>query len=495
MKRQWFYRGYLKSCNYSCSYCPFSKKKGSVRELKQDRQAFFRFINRIDELPSAEGAIQIIPYGEALIHPYYWEGLARLSQNPRLDAVGAQSNFSFPVRKMLSVYCQHGGVIKKLRLWGTFHPEMTTAEQFIKQCTLLSSQNVSYCVGAVGVPEQLDTIRFLRKSLPGSIYLWINKMDGMKRSYTPSETKNFLEIDPYFELELIHHKANAALCADSRFVEADGAMRQCNLSRQNLGNFYDNPAAATTLSCARKECSCYLAYCNRMEPEMISFLPYPSFRIPKYPKAVFLDVDGTLIPDGEMQIPKRYVRWLKNLANYSNLYLATSLPYEAARKSTHAVWPYLCGGVFANGARRIIRKSHLDEIEPIDTNWLERVQEKKSKYGFHLHIYKKESIVYKVTLTYRKGRMAGRFSKEYLDELSYELGIPETCQLLAEQDCIQITKRGTSKLAGIKNICESMGYSRQETAAIGNSESDIPMLEYFPYSINVEKASRSNHSL
>ena len=91
--------------------------------------------------------------------------------------------------------------------------------------------------------------------------------------------------------------------------------------------------------------------------------------------------------------------------------------------------------------------------------------------------------------------MAGRFSKEYLDELSYELGITETCQLLAEQDCIQITKRGTSKLAGIKNICKSMGYSRQETAAIGNSESDIPMLEYFPYSINVEKISRSNHSL
>ena len=141
MKRQWFYRGALKSCNYSCSYCPFSKKRGSTRELEEDRQALFRFISRMDGLHSAEGALQIIPYGEALIHPYYWEGLAQLSRNPRLDAVGAQSNFSFPVKEMLSVYRQHSGNISKLRLWGTFHPEMTTVEQFVRQCNLLLSQD------------------------------------------------------------------------------------------------------------------------------------------------------------------------------------------------------------------------------------------------------------------------------------------------------------------------------------------------------------------
>lgn len=486
MKRQWFYRGALKSCNYSCSYCPFSKKRGSTRELEEDRQALFRFISRMDGLHSAEGALQIIPYGEALIHPYYWEGLAQLSRNPRLDAVGAQSNFSFPVKEMLSVYRQHSGDISKLRLWGTFHPEMTTVEQFVKQCNLLLSQDISYCVGAVGIPEQIHSIRSLRQSLPDSVYLWINKMDGMKRAYTPSEIEDFLQINPYFGMELSHHRADAALCADSRFVESDGTIRQCNLSRQNLGNFYDKPATVPDYSCARKECSCYLAYCNRMEPEMVCFFPYPAFRIPVYPKAVFIDVDGTLIPEGETQIPKRYVHWLRHLAGYSDIYLATSLPYETARKRASAVWPFLCGGVFANGARRVVRKISLDEIEPMDTNWLAQLLEKEPQYGFRLRQYKKEGMLYKVTLVYQRNRLPEKLSKGYLlDEFARELGIPDTCQLLSEQNCIQITKRGTSKLAGVKSICQSMGYGRQETAVIGNSENDIPMLDYFPNSINV----------
>jgi len=439
----------------------------------------------MEELHSAEGAVQIIPYGEALIHPYYWEGLARLSQNPRLDAVGAQSNFSFPVKEMLSAYRQWGGMTSKLRLWGTFHPEMITVEQFVKQCILLSSENVLYSVGVVGVPEQIDSIRFFRKALPASVYLWINKMEGMKRNYTPSEIDSFLKIDPYFEMELIHHKADAALCADNRFVESDGTMHLCNLSRKNLGNFYDMPAESHPVSCARKECSCYLAYCNCVKPEFISFMPYPAFRIPVYPEAVFIDVDGTLIPAGETQIPGRYVRWLSHLKNYSDIYLATSLPYETARKRTRAIWPFLCGGVFANGGRRMIRKISLDEAVPIDTGWLTQAQEKSSKYGYHLHTYKKKDVIYKATLAYRKGILPEKFSKEYLDKITGELDIPETCQLLAEQNCIQIIKRGTSKLAGIKSICQRMGYDRRKTAAIGNSENDIPMLEYFPLSMNV----------
>lgn len=485
MKRQWYYRGHLKSCNYSCSYCPFSKKRGSVQEQQQDKSALFRFIGRINEMPSAEGAVQIIPYGEALIHSYYWKGLAILSQNPRLDAVGAQSNFSFPVNEMLSVYHRHGGIIEKLRLWGTFHPEMTSVEQFAKQCALLHAQNVSYCAGAVGIPEQFDSICLLRKSLPSSVYLWINKMDGMKRAYTPSEIENFRKIDPYFELELIHHKADITFCADSRFVESDGTMHPCNLSRQNLGNFYDNVAASQPSSCDRKECSCYLSYCNRMEPELISFMPYPAFRIPTFPKAIFIDVDGTLIPEGKTQIPERYIKWLTHLANYSDIYLATSLPYEIARRKTKAIWSILCGGVFANGARRIIHKYCLDEIEPIDTSWLAQAQEKAAACGFRLHIYQKAKDIYKITLVCNRHRLPKKLSKEFLDEIACNLGIPGTCQIMAEQNCIQITKAGTSKLAGVQSICQIMGYDRQETAAIGNSENDIPMLEYFPISIAV----------
>ncbi len=41
------YRGSLKSCNYRCSYCPFSKHRASVQELEKDRQNFGRFCESI----------------------------------------------------------------------------------------------------------------------------------------------------------------------------------------------------------------------------------------------------------------------------------------------------------------------------------------------------------------------------------------------------------------------------------------------------------------
>lgn len=280
MKRQWYYRGSLKSCNYSCSYCPFSKKKDSLTKLQMDRTAFFRFVEKACKEKIIQGAVQIVPYGEALIHSYYWEGLAKLSRNPQLDAVGAQSNFSFPVEQMLSYYREQGGIADKLRLWGTFHPEMTSIEQFVQQCKHLTYQKISYCVGAVGVPEHIPIIQKLRHSLPSSVYLWINKMDGADRIYTPSEKKAFLEIDSYFELELSHHKSDWKLCMNNRFVEADGTMHRCNLDKQSVGNFYHDIVSNKIPACRRKECSCFLSYCNQKEEALRPFLPYPAFRIP-----------------------------------------------------------------------------------------------------------------------------------------------------------------------------------------------------------------------
>lgn len=505
MKRQWYYRGRLKSCNYSCSYCPFSKRKGNEREKQADKKALFRFIEEINRQKDAGGAVQIVPYGEALIYPYYWEGLAGLSKNPRLDAIGAQSNFSFSVEQMLSVYCSQGGILEKLRLWGTFHPEMTTMEQFVHQCNLLSGQDVSYCVGAVGDPGQLEVIRRLRQALPDSVYLWINKMDGLERNYTSSEIEAFLEIDEYFEMELIHHRADVTLCASNRFVEADGTMHRCNICRESLGNFYEDTERSMVqfpqntgdvVCCNRKECSCYLSYCNRKEEQLLFFHPYPAFRIPVYPKAAFFDVDGTLVPEGQKQIPEKYARWLIRLSDHCDIYLVTSLPVKDARRKLDPVWDVLCGGVFANGGRRIIwkqcqkekdwqdkRERLLDETEQIETGWLEQAQKQRKRYGFTLHTYWDGKHVYKVTLTFRKGRLIEKKREEFLKELAVSLGIPESCQLIWEDHCIQVIQNGTGKLDGILNICRKMGYEKQEVAVFGNSENDIPMLDYFPLSV------------
>jgi len=251
--------------------------------LERDREEFFRFIDFIGQ-GTFHGAIQIAPYGEALIHEYYWEGLAKLSRYPAIQAVGAQSNFSFPVEKMLSVYGKSGGNKEKLRLWGTFHPEMTTPGQFLGQCGRLKRAQILFCVGAVGVPENLDLLRQLRVGLEQSVYFWINKMDGMGRCYTEEEVLAFLGLDKYFALELRNFKPDTGACAESVFIQGDGRIRPCNLCSGKMGNLYqDGLGSLPQKICTKKVCGCFLSYGSRTDVEELqSFKPYPAFRIPMH---------------------------------------------------------------------------------------------------------------------------------------------------------------------------------------------------------------------
>lgn len=531
-KRQWYYRGSLRSCNYTCSYCPFSKRRDSERNLQADREAWFRFVDTLCEKEKTVGAVQLVPYGEALIHSYYWEGLARLSHHSGIDAVGAQSNLSFPVEEMLHVFREQGGILDKLRLWGTFHPAMTTVDQFIRQCELLSGQGILYSVGAVGDPKQLPAIRQLRERLPDSVYLWINKQEGLGRNYSREEREAFLEIDEYFELELKHHRADCTQCGDNLFVEGDGSMRRCNLSRGRLGNLYtqgqdQQPAQKchgisggfqsdekegenTGKVCGRKECSCYLAYSSRKIEELLFFQPYPAFRIPFYPKAVFFDIDGTLLERGETCLSKETLQKLSRLMKHSEIYLATSLPLPDARRETKAIWDKLRGGVFAGGGRSIVwgrddqggRTVVFDEVEPLDESWLDRARSLEKKLGYSLYVYRKGRSVYKVTAWF-SGKLpedvlflpiqkAGKRSvhlteafcqQDCLEQLAGEWELPDTCQVWCEEDCVQITRKGTGKWEGIQKICDQLGYRREEIAVFGNGERDIQMLQEVPFSV------------
>lgn len=344
--RQWYYRGSLKSCNYSCSYCPFSKyKRCSAAELKKDEENLINFVSALLKKTAADMkkcAVQIVPYGEALIHKYYWIALACLSKSPFIEAVGAQTNLSFDIDEMADIYINNGGIARKLKLWCSFHPQMVTAEQFALQCRKLSGYGIEYCAGAAGVPLNIGYIRQLRKKLPGSIYFFINKLDGLKRNYTADEKKAFIEIDEYFELELRHHKANINRCTDILFVEADSSIRRCNICKPL--------AADNNRPCIRKECSCYLSYCNQSLPELFFFNPYPSFRIPHYPEAVFLDIDGIIINrNSGNTVTDKTVQWLKRLSAHSRLYFITSLPYSHAMKKAGKAGKLFSGGVFANG--------------------------------------------------------------------------------------------------------------------------------------------------
>lgn len=214
-------------------------------------------------------------------------------------------------------------MLEKLRLWATFHPEMTSVSEFSAKCKILAKKGVQICAGSVGVPENLNLLRALKQELQSSdesgqgIYLWVNKMDGLGRSYTQKERAAFVEIDPYFERELVPVSANAALCQGRLFVEASGKMRTCNIGPTlSTGKCLEALEAFPNPECSRKQCSCYLAYGGREDfMNQILFGPYPLFRVPRRPKAVFLDIEGTLLPNKETtNVPAGIMAGLEALA-------------------------------------------------------------------------------------------------------------------------------------------------------------------------------------
>lgn len=284
------YRGSLKSCNYRCSYCPFSKRRSSEKELLRDREQWLRFCKSLtakDGSPLKKslkqpGAVMVTPYGEALLHPWYWEGLASLSVMESIDAVGAQTNLSFSPKEALACFDKRGGQRGKLRLWATFHPEMVSIAHFAGQCRLLLQEGVLVCAGAVGVPENLDLLKGLKKELPEGVYLWINRMDGLKRPYKLNEILEFEEIDPFFSQELQLRKADRDRCQNRVFVEGDGTMKLCSLCHSIKENWYETDSVfPSPLTCRRSTCSCFLAYGGRDDYEYKEDLgPYPLFRIP-----------------------------------------------------------------------------------------------------------------------------------------------------------------------------------------------------------------------
>lgn len=487
MGKQIFYRGYLTSCNYACRYCPFSKRTMTKTQIDKDKIALFDFIDKTKQLKIPH-AVQIVPYGEALIHEYYWKALAKLSRIETQDYTGCQTNLSFPVEKMLKLYDKYQGKREKLRLWCTFHPSMTTINDFVKQCNKLEAAKISFCVGMVGDPNEIPTLLELREKLSSSVYLWINKMDGLKSKYKPDEIEVFQKIDPYFFLQLEHRKADLQKCRQSVFYEADGKKYFCNLhasSKRTVNN---------EIGCQRSECNCYLAYCNRKDiNELLFFEPYPAFRIPHYPKAFFMDIDGTIIPHGEEELSNLLADRLKNLSKKCKLFLATQLPFNEAIRKCKKIEDCLSGGVFSGGGYIYIKGNNQkawEQITPlIEIFSKEQQKYLEKKYHFRTRKYKKNDIIYRYTLI--SNRKSGWKSDE-LFSLQNEIekivkSKKISCILHPDKKCLGITGENADKKNGVLSICQREKISLNDGAAAGNTEDDVPMLQLFPRNLLLEE--------
>ena len=472
------YRGSLKSCNYHCSYCPFSKHKISDRELEKDRACWTAFCESVKKRVTAFsiGAVFVTPYGEALIHRWYWEGLACLSRLDGIDKVGVQTNASFAVENFLKIFTDLGGKVDKLCIWATFHPEMTDIDSFILQCNRLLEKGVHLSVGAVGVPENIEIIKKLRDKLPKNIYLWMNKMDGLKRKYTIDELNTFIKIDPLFINELNYAKALASMCKNRCFVEADGQIHSCNISNIKPVNWYEgtkedifNPL------CCNKRCSCYLAYSGRTDFYSKNFFgKYPIFRIPKKTKAIFFDLDGTLLDEGSKNglSPKTY-QYLMELKHDFLLFYATSMPREEVIKRLKGAIHLFQGGVLASGAYLYLNdKTGLkSNYYPIKINDLINLRQFLKKVKARFQFYEINGIIYKITLiknvhfTWSDEECA--LIKAFFKE--------SECRLFIENHCLQIVAKDRNKGTGILEICTWLGISAKDVLSVGNDKEDIAM--------------------
>ncbi len=490
--RMILYRGSLKSCNYHCSYCPFSKRKMSEHELEKDKGQWERFCQSLGERAEIMGirALMVVPYGEALIHPWYCEGMGEISTWSFIDAVGAQTNLSFPAAWLLDRFCQAGGRIEKLRLWATFHPEMTSVESFAGTCRELREAGVSLCAGAVGVPEQAGLIQKLRQSLPKEIYLWINRMDGLKRPYTKEERMAFQEVDPFFMREFFPVHGDVSRCEERLFIEGNGKMHTCNISQVMEQNWYketethfsqkDSGFLFPAPRCSRKLCSCYLAYGGRSDMmNHILFGPYPLFRIPRRARAVFLDIDGTLIPEGSDSVPEQTAECLAVLAKKEKalLFFATTLPLREAMERCKKIKHLFCGGIFAAGAYlRLDRGQKQEQFYFLESDILHTLEREKRKFRYRILAYNEGERIYKLTLL-RCGHRpwSSREAKELF------LHLPENKQkrlrYFIEGNCMQIVSAKASKANGVRELCRWIGIAPKDTVAVGNSHEDKEMMK------------------
>ena len=496
-KRIVLYRGILKSCNYQCSYCPLSKRPVSDRELRKDRSRWEAFVCSLEEKQKALqiGAVMVVPYGEALIHDWYREGLARITRIPGIEAAGIQTNLSVGAKKVLEDFTGQGGELEKLRIWATFHPEMTKIQEFSRDVKEISQAGIHICAGAVGAPEYLEGLKELKKALPKEVYLWINAMDGLKRPYSQEEIRQWEEIDPYFSRELFTPPGNKEVCRERLLVEGDGRLRICNISPV-LGKSWEELCAEAEAVldsedgvsfpepvCARKRCSCYLAYGGRRDfLNQVLFGPYPVFRIPRRIKAAFFVIDNTLIPQGKTAVPQSTAAGLKALkALGCRLFFATSLPWREALRRCANVRDLFDGGIFAGGAHlQVVTEGEKREyFYEMEEEIISRLKNWKGGQNFRVLAFRQRGILYKITLL-RPHQNSWTWEEtedleKYLKSMAASGEKP--ARAFSQGNCLQIVLLEANKENGVKTICQWLGISVKEAAAAGDSQEDLEMMK------------------
>ena len=488
------YRGFLKSCNYGCYYCPFSKNKQSQAELAADKKYLNQFVERILTLrPSQPLKILFTPYGEGLVHGYYQDAMIRLSQIDFIEAISIQTNFSLKADTFSARLHAHTVPLHKIKLWISFHPSEITLEKFLQNYQKLDTR-IQVTLGAIADPKHIEVLQQLKTMLKPSDYLFVNAMEGLKIPYTPTDIAAFTDIDRFFIADPKAIIADESLCLAGTthfFVNHTERVTACNRSRIPLGNlehisksFGCIPSIAPIRSrrCAAETCECFLAYSTRKDYTMTGALK--TLRIPAATalKLVFFDLDGTLMDDhGKISPAKEAVLQRLHAAGI-RLGIATSRPFLSLKfklRAYPAIWQLLTGVVCSDGAEVM----HFDT----DQNWITSID---ADQGIPtLHGLKARGISIKKTYRTPQGSIykliiSNQIAASTLTELCQDLAI----KAIKDPINIGLTQQSCSKTSGILTLAKALQHTEDAIMVVGNGESDLDMLAYFKHSVAVHDA-------
>lgn len=471
-----YYRGKLNSCNYTCSYCPFGKKS-HLTATTQDEQAWNRFITAIEQWKGGPLQLFIIPYGEALIHRYYRKGIIHLAALPQVAGISCQTNLSFSADEWLDEFPATPALISKIKIWASFHPEMTSVESFVRRLHTLYNAGIQVCAGAVGNPMAKSVLSDLRNALLPDIYLFINAMQGLKSPLSVEDIRFFTQLDNLFEYDLKNASAQWTICSGGRsscFIDWKGDIFACPRSQVKIGNLYHNQMLDPLLPCRRKVCDCYIAFSNLTNHPLHRIMGAGAFwRIPDKPfiTSVFFDVDGTLT-DAQGRFSESYAHALRYIAQFVPLYLATSLSMQQARRKLgKALFSLFEGGVFADGG--LLVYGGQSRCMPVEL--LLDINEESAKITAHSY----EGQVYKYSmLVYDKEERINILSR--LKEKPY--------QVFYKPPLITVIHKEVDKRKGVLHICKALAFPLDQVLVVGNSLKDWEMMSVVSHSCAVMNA-------
>ncbi|MDR1203004.1 MAG: STM4011 family radical SAM protein [Tannerellaceae bacterium] len=465
--RNIYFRGSLRSCNYQCSYCSFGKKIGET-DKERDQQAHSLFYDNIAQWIDPL-RIMLIPYGEGLIHTYYQEAMIRLSLLSHVEGISCQTNLSFQPSSFIKRIQAHHATIAKIKLWASFHPEMTSIDTFIEKVHQLYYAGIELCVGVVGSRRNKDTIAVLRQKLDKRIYLFINALQGGSDLLHTDDISFFTSIDPFFLSDYKNAKADISRCSGGRdtiFVNHKGNVHPCPRNPVKIGDITDRESFVKPV-CPRERCDCYIGYSNLPDTRLSRMMGKGIlFRIPEKRKieAIFFDIDGTLT-DSTGRISGSCKEAVELLSETVPLYLATALPLLPAKRRLGNLFHLFTGGVFADGAH--IHYQDNDVYIPLKP--IPDIQKKGCEVREYIA---GQHIIYKYVLKMPSAEQTRTVMKT-LENQDYNLH--------HQGVFLAITAKKAGKKSGLETICRKEHINLKNVVAIGNTAQDSSMLSAVGY--------------